>query len=241
MIEILRDPVWQFIGAILAMFGVVGAFWIYWLQRQTKELAFGLVSSRRPLAIADELSSRVTVQLDGKPVGNLHLLIYGLKNSGRRAIAQADFDKPLSITYTDGRVVSAEIASQTPPNLGGQLVISESRVELVPLLLNPGDQLLIQVLLSSAKPTSSLNARVFDVSSFAPVNVTPRLPPFFQSGLPLLMVVLLILGTAMFFFSERSEQAYAFLAFAAFVPAFGLVSRLLRDSGAASRRRIDEI
>ena len=57
MLDLLRDPVWQFVGVILTLLGVAVAFWIYWLQRQTKELAFGLASSRRLLSIADELDS----------------------------------------------------------------------------------------------------------------------------------------------------------------------------------------
>lgn len=240
MIEILRDSVWQFVGVVLALLSLGAAFVIYWLQRQTKELAFGLISSRRPIAIADELSSRVTVQLDGQTVEHLHLQVYGLKNSGHRPIAQTDFERPLSIAFEAGRIVSAEIATQRPTNLGAQLTISTSRIELAPLLLNPGDRLLIQVLLSSAKPASTLDARIFDVPSIGPINTIPPLPPFFRSGLPMLMWIMLAAGILGLIFMERREMAYAYLGFAAFIPVFGLVSRLWRDSGKSARRRISD-
>lgn len=241
MIESLRDPVWQFVGVVLTALGVAAAFWIYWLQRQIKEIAFGLLSSRRPLAIADELSSRVTVELDGKIVGNLHLLVFGLKNSGHRAVAPADFQSPLRIQFVEGQVVSAEIGSQAPLNLGAKLLISEAEVVLQPLLLNPGDQVLIQVLLSSATPTYSLDARVLDVSSFAPINAHPRLPPFFASGLPIGMVVFTIGGLGFLLFADEHLHAYVFLGVAAIIPIFGVLTRLFQDIGTSARRRINEV
>lgn len=240
MINALRDPVWQFVGVILALLSLAAAFLIYWLQRQTKELAFGLVSSMRPLAIADELSARVTVQLDGKPVGNLHLLVYGLKNSGHRAIAPTDWERPLSISFDSGLVVSAEITSQSPSNIGAQLTVLDSRIELAPLLLNPGDQLLLQVLLSSAKPNSSLDARVLDVSSFEPINTVTRLPRFMDSGAPRAMVMTFILGIAIYVFGGDKFLALWFIGSVALYPLLGWFIRLRQDLGKSARRRIND-
>ncbi len=59
MLEALRDPVWQFVGALLALLGIFFAFYIHRLQVKTHELATGLVFSRPLLSIADELASRV--------------------------------------------------------------------------------------------------------------------------------------------------------------------------------------
>lgn len=192
MVDLMRDPVWTFVGAVLAVLGIGTAFWIYWLQRQTKELAFGIVSLRRLLSVADEVSSRVTVHLDGNEVKNLHLLVYGLKNSGHRAIASSDFEHPLSISFANGQVVAAEITSQHPSNLGATLITAESRIELQPLLLNAGDQILLQVLLSAPSPSGSIDVRILDVPALAPINVNDRLPPFFESGMPMFMVVCIL-------------------------------------------------
>jgi hypothetical protein len=240
MIDLLRDGIWQFIGAVLALLGVIAAMYIYWQQRQLKELAFGLVSSRRPLAIADELSSRVTVQLDGRSVVNLHLLVFGLRNSGHQAIDQGHFQGPLTIIFSSGQVVSAEITSQVPSNLRAELVVSHDHVELKPLLLNAGDQVLVQVLLSSPTPTWEVDARIVDVPSLVPINHTPRLPPFFQSGLLLLLVLSLLAGFGALFLEGWTDRAYAFFGFAGFTLIFGFSSRVLNDSGRAARRRISE-
>lgn len=240
MLELLRDAVWQFVGALLALLGVFVAIYLYWLQRQSKELAFGLLSSRRPLSIADELSSRVTVQLDGSPVGNLHLLVFGLKNSGHRAVLPEDFAKAFSIAFDDGKVVSAEIASQYPKNLGAQLTVQERRVELLPVLLNPGDQLLVQILLSSTRPEWKADARVVDVPTLAEINRTPKLPPFMRSGLFPLFLLALGMGLWKAYSGAEAEEVYVPLGFAAFIMMFSLGSRFVNESGSAVRSRIDE-
>lgn len=245
MLELLRDPVWQFIGAVLAAIATGAAFWIYWLQRQTKELAFGIVSSRRLLSVADEVSSRVTVQLDGKAVTNLHLLVYGLKNSGHRAVAPSDFERPLSISFSEGQVVSAEVASQAPANLGVTLVVTESNIELQPLLLNAGDQILIQVLLSAPSPSESVSTRIIDVPTLVPINLQPRLPPFLESGTPMLavMCILIAVGSYLFDPDGQGKPAYflGFMGFAAFVILHGLGTRLFERIGPAARRYISEV
>lgn len=221
--EILRDPAWQFIGAIFAFLSIAGALWIYWLQKRTRELAFGLISSRRPLAIADELSSRVTVQLDGKPVQNLHLLVFALKNSGKRAICPSDYERELSISFPDGQVVSAEISSQSPPNLGGQLLNSESSIEISPLLLNTGDYLLIQVLLSAKSPKWEVDVRILDVSSLASINTYPS---FFKSGLPALIFWVLLFGLGHLFFGKDKALAYYIIAMALlFIPLMTVIQK----------------
>lgn len=241
MLDFFRDPAWQFVGVVLALLSLGGAFWIYWLQRQAKELAFGLISSHRLVAVADEVSSRVTVQLDGKPIKNLHLLVYGLKNSGHRAISAGDFERPLTIHFSEGYVVSSELVCQFPKNLGATLEGSDRSVRLEPLLLNSGDHLLIQVLLSAPVPShASVDARIVDVASLVAINSSPLLPPFFRSGMPLLIAISVGLSLISFFASQDRGLSYALLGLAAFSAIFGFTTRLLEGVGASARRRVGD-
>ena len=241
MLELLRDPVWQFIGAVIAVLGIGAGFWVYWLQRQKKELAFGMISSRRMLSIADEVSSRVTVQLDGNSITDLHLLVYGLKNSGHRAIAPSDFERPLSITCSDGQVVSAEVTSQLPSNLGATLAISESRVELQPLLLNSGDQLLIQILLSAPIPATTVDARIVDIPVLTLINTRRRPPRFLDSMMPLMIAIFLLYGGITYFIGGHNiEHLMVFVGAAVYAALYSLGSHLLERIRPSSRRYVDE-
>ena len=243
MLELLRDPIWQFIGAVLAALGIGAAFLFSWLQRQIKELAFGIVSSRRAISVADEVSSRVTIHLDGKIVKNLHLLVFGLKNSGHRAITQSDFERPFNISFSDGQVVSAEVTSQVPANLGATLAIAESSIELQPLLLNAGDKMLLQVLLSAPSPSYSVDTRILDVSALAPINVQPRRPPFFQSALPIVIGFWILFAAGTYIFktnSQDTQMSISLLGLALVATLYGLGMPLLERKGPSSRRYIGE-
>lgn len=240
MLELFRDPAWQFAGVLLAVVAVVASFWIYWLQRQTKELAFGIVSSRRLLTVADEVSARVRVELDGRQIKDLHLIVYGLKNSGRRAVLASDFDRPLSLHFAPGQVVSAQLSSQAPPNLGATISVTDAAVQLHPLLLNPGDQVLVQVLLSPGSPTARLDGRVIDVSHFQPINLRPELPKFRESGLFEVAVGFPIVGLFGAFIYPKNPSWLLWVGVGAFVVVFGYTSRLLERVRSSSRRRISE-
>ena len=240
MLEALRDPLWQFVGVLLTLVSIGVAFWIFWLQRQTKELAFGLLSSRRLLTVADELTARVRVELDGQTVANVHLLVFGLRNSGHRAVAPSDFERYITLSFAKGRVLSAEVASQVPQDLGAELSIFDSRLELRPLLLNPGDQLVVQVLISSSEPAYEVQARILDVPSFAPVNTRPRLPPLLSSGIPVATLGCALVALGFFVSGTQQHQVFGFAALTAFLPLFGITTRLIQDSGRSARRRISE-
>lgn len=240
MLELLRDPAWQFAGILFAAAAVVASFWIYWLQRQTKELAFGIVSSRRLLTVADEVSSRVRVELDGREIKDLHLTVYGLKNSGRRAVPASDFDRPLSIHFAPGQIVSAEVPSQAPRNLGAKLLVTDSVVQLEPLLLNPGDHVLIQVLLSPSSPRGQVDGRVIDVADFQPINLRPELPRFHESGLVLVAIGFPIIGLFGAFIYPKNLSWLLWVGMGAFAVVFGYAGRWLERARSSSRRRISE-
>lgn len=240
MLESLRDPAWQFASIILAAIAVAASFWIYWLQRKTKELAFGVISTRRLLTIADEVSSRIKVELDGREIKDLHLTIYGLKNSGGLAVPASDFARALSLQFAPEQVISAQISSQVPHNLGAKLVVTDASVQIEPLLLNPGDQILIQVLCSPGLPTGQMDGRIIGVANFQPVNLHPELPKFHESGLVLPAVSFPIIGLFGTLIYPQDSSWLLWIGLGAFVIFFGYASRWLERVRASSRRRISE-
>ena len=169
-------------------------------------------------------------------------MTFGLKNSGQRAFAPSDFQNQLTISFPKGKIVSAEIASQLPPNHGGQLLISESQIQLAPLLLNPNDQILIQVLLSATKPTWVVDVRILDISSLVPINSMPKLPPLFKSGAVFQMGALLLIGCLMLLFSKDKLLAYFLICVAVIImPLLGFLIHFFYDFGNAAKRRITEV
>jgi hypothetical protein len=171
----------------------------------------------------------------------IHLLIYALKNSGHRAIALTDWERPFAISFGNDTIVSAEIASQHPSNLNAKILIETNCINLVPLMLNPGDQIVMKMLVSSEQPITKCDMRVLDVASLSPINTSEKLPPFFQSGLPTLMYMCAAIAGIIFAVSEDTTKAIPFLIAAIFAPIFGWSSRVFQNFGSSARRRVSEL
>ena len=163
--ELLRDPLWQFIGALLAFAALPLAFWLYYLQKPRKELAYAVLSKRRLLSVASELRGRVQITLDDKPVEDIYLLIVGVKNSGTLPILDSDFVyTPKIRTVSSAQLVSVEVSKFRPVNLQVKLKLLEDNFAFSPLLLNPGDYFVVQALVSGKSPELEPDFRVVGMS-----------------------------------------------------------------------------
>jgi hypothetical protein len=89
--EFLRDPIWQFVGAIIAVIGVIAAVWIYSLQKSKKSLSYNILASNELLTASEEIRGRIKILFDKKPVENVHLLVMQITNDGNLPILPADF------------------------------------------------------------------------------------------------------------------------------------------------------
>ncbi len=163
--ELLRDPLWQFIGAILAFAALPFAFWLYHLQKPRKELAYAVLSRRRLLSVASELRGRVQITVDEKPVDDVYMLIVGVKNSGTLPILESDFIyTPKVRTSKNSQLVSVEVSKFRPSNLQVKLDLVQDSFSFGPLLLNPGDYFVVQALVSGKSPDLETDFRVVGMS-----------------------------------------------------------------------------
>ncbi len=240
--DLLRDPLWQFIGAILAFLALPTAYWIYLLQRPRKEIAYGVLTTRRLLSLANELRGRVEVIFDGNPVDDVHLLIVGIKNSGNVPILASEFLYPPTIRASNGSTfISAELSKFSPSNLNPSLVLNADRLELMPLLLNPGDHISIQLLTTGQNPSALPDFRIVGTSS---IELLVKNRPF--SDLESWGAVIrwfLLLGLIMYvgIYMETSIKKIIFVS-APFIIMLAVLYRWARSRiGTEASRYIDDI
>lgn len=240
IISYLRDPLWQFIGIVVAVVAFFVPLWMQWRQRNIREISFGLVSSRPLLRIDDEVSARIRVELDGKKITDLQLQVFGLKNSGTTPIRVADFERAIELRFASGQVISAQISSEIPANLKAELAVTDSSVQLKPLLLNPGDQIVIQILCSPAKPPPKFDARIVGITKFQPINTIPALPKFHESGLVIPTIAFALIGLFGRFLYPRDSAWLVWISVSLLIIIYGYSSRAIERSRASSRRRVFE-
>ena len=175
--ELLRDPLWQFAGVILTLCTIAVTLLVYVWQRGRREIAFGVISCRTLLSIDDEVSGRVSVSLDGVSIRNLQLVVCGLKNSGTQPIRPADYERPITITFGDNaQILTLQTIREYPENIEISAESKGDRVAFAPVLMNPGDYAVIQILLSAETPRVRADCRISGVTGLVQLNKTSAFP-----------------------------------------------------------------
>ena len=164
MLEILRDPVWQSIGAICALITIIASVSFYWMQHGRKELSYEIVSRTPLLSVAEELQGRFQILFDGKPVNKVHLIVLRVSNTGNTPVIATDYERQVSFKFGEGaRILSSEVSEADPKSLAASVVSNESGIALQPILMNSGDSVTIKTLLSRYGGNIEVDGRIVGV------------------------------------------------------------------------------
>ena len=164
MDQILRDPLWQFIGAIVALIALCATVAIFHFQRKRKVLSYQVTSSSSLLSVREEVEGKIKILYEGTPIWRVHLVVVRIHNSGNVPIQKSDYERPLSISFgEDSRILSAEVTETSPENLDVTIDPSEDCLILEPLLLNSRDSITLKVLVSEFRSDLEVDARIVGV------------------------------------------------------------------------------
>lgn len=165
MLELLRDPLWQFVGVLLALLAIGASIAIYRLQKLNKRLAYEIVSRANLLTVREELENKVQVLYDGGPVRSLTVFLIRVWNAGSEPIRSTDFERPLSFSaVAPAQILTAATTKVLPESLTPELVFGAHSLTVTPMLLNPGDSLTLKVLVKDASVSLRPDARIVGVT-----------------------------------------------------------------------------
>jgi hypothetical protein len=214
MLEFFRDPVWQFIGAIVGIVAIVITLVLYSLQRRRKALSYEIVSCEPLISKPGELEGNLQIVFGGQLVREVYLLIIKITNSGNQPIESSNYERSLTLSVdAPARILTAQITETNPPNLAPQLLPDgsggwhnqlhpelalDTYVRTIPLkrtLLNPGDSFKIKMLLSEFTPSRLyVTRRIVGVKDIEKVKARQGRPLLLQLALlPLAVLVSLAL------------------------------------------------
>ena len=162
MLDLLRDPLWQFVGVVL---GIGASVVIYRLQKLNKRLAYEIISRTTLLTVREELENKVQVLYDGSPVQSLTVFPVRVWNAGSEPIRSSDFERPLSFSAAaPAQILTVDTAAVLPGSLTPELVFEAHSLTVAPMLLNPGDSLTLKVLVKDASASLKPDARIVGVT-----------------------------------------------------------------------------
>jgi hypothetical protein len=192
MAGIMRDPIWQFVGALLAFIGILGSLIGYLIQRNRRSLAYDIVTSTQLIGISNDLADDIQVLFRGVPIPNVWLVVARILNEGNVPVKTADYERPITIVFGEtATILQAEVVQAKPSNL--DLVITQDAhcVTLSPTLLNPMDYVTIKALVSNLETLPIVSARIVGIKKIRPVGryaVFAWSMPLFGVGLAMIIV-----------------------------------------------------
>lgn len=147
LVQVLRDSIWQFVGAALTLIGIYLTIRSEQTRRGRKELTYHVESVYALLAT--RLEGDLQIQFRGRILPQAFLAVIRVENSGNRSILSRDYDEPLRLVADDKvAILSATITDSHPPELKIPLKYNVDRETLLgSVLLNPGDRFTLQTLI----------------------------------------------------------------------------------------------
>lgn len=158
------DKYWS--SVICVAFLIVSLALVTWLSSSNlpgKGLLFKLVS-RTPLEVSDQTKNPpMDVYIAGKPVNKPFLTTVIVKNTGNIPILRDDYETPIKISVkNDAKIVQVHYELE-PRDINTKMTYSEKDITLTPALLNPGDNIFVQVFTTDVKPDLFVGARIMGV------------------------------------------------------------------------------
>ena len=224
--EFLRDPIWQFVGAVLALAGI--GITLFVRQKRLKELSAGFIVKKSLISVAPTVSDRIEIQLDGEKIQNLKIYSYGFKNSGNVEILPSDFEKSVSLKIGEGaKIIEHSVSSRNPQSLAPTINSDSTTLSVQPLLLNPGDFFVVDVLATGSSSTLVLDCRIAGIPDVKKINSGVRYTPDRTANLIYNLVLSGVMGAVIYFaakFFGDSNLNLILLSFGVFASMLALMN-----------------
>ena len=171
------------VSDIISIFGVcisIAALWLTWRTLMRKSLSYESSS----FALLRQSFGQVDLQfsINGVPVDDLHIAEVSILNDGNVAIEPKDFYEPIVISLSkETSIVSVDIRA-LQNGLSIDATNDGCNLTLHPFLINPGDKVLVRMLVSSRPDKIALLGRISGISRISLLHPYSRLLRFALYG-----------------------------------------------------------
>lgn len=155
------------IGNILGIAGLVTGFIFYWLSRKPKRFGWHVISTTEIVSFKGR-SLPLRVVYDGEEVYSPNIIVLRVGNAGKAEIKPDDYDGPVRVEFTKGRLLAFDVSEKLNDRISIQLTQdSPMSVTVVPSLLNGGEWVNLQFITDGPIETPKVSARIAGESSLA--------------------------------------------------------------------------
>lgn len=161
----LRDPIWQFIGAMIALAGLLFTAIIILLQNHRKSISCSVISISRLYPSQQDSSKTLQVLSEGKNAQDPHIVLLRIMNSGNVPILPDDYERPILLRFSSkAELLSAEVVEAVPTNLSVKPEVKEKTIELPRILMNKRDGFTLKILVDRFDDSIDVASRIAGIT-----------------------------------------------------------------------------
>lgn len=189
MMELLKKY-WQFIiTTILTILAIVIALGIFYFQ-SNKALSYEIISISPLLSSSIPSEEQLQILYHGKNVQSPLITYIQIKNTGKVPIEKANFDGSLILDMGEKTKLLSIFTTEKNPksiNFDYKINTDNSKIEIMPTLLNPGDSVTLRIITSEDPPKPVLLGRIVGIKDIK-----------LESGTKFESYILLIVGFVLY-------------------------------------------
>lgn len=150
------------------------ASYLWYLNKARKRVSISTIRAEPLIALKGSSRRKMKVLFGDHPVENAHLLHLSLCNDGNTPVTLSDYQSPFRIELNpDARILEVEVIETWPADLDRRInsaattttaklvkATSKSWIELTPTLLNPKDEIVLQLLVENFADQISVSQHV---------------------------------------------------------------------------------
>jgi hypothetical protein len=156
---------WKFATTfILSIIAIAAPLWLWKADLDSKNIDMTLLGRFELISAISESRRDIRILYDGKDVKDPFGSIISISNSGAKPIQASDFDGKIKITVAKpARILKSQIVRREPRSLEPLIFTNDTMITIDPMLLNPGDLILVEILTTGGRPEFSSRGRIAGV------------------------------------------------------------------------------
>jgi hypothetical protein len=161
--DVLGSPAWTAVATVLAAAGIAVTIVLYRRGRPRKALSYSLRATQ-VVTTHTSVQDQIEVVFEGRPIRDVQLLRLRVANTGNVPVTEADFEEPLRLDFGEGAsALTMTEPTADPPLLRPDYRLTPDALQVPPLLINPGDEFGLSILVSDYRERAELRYRIVGV------------------------------------------------------------------------------
>lgn len=168
----------------------------------------------------------VKLTVDGHAVENPYLITVEISNNGSIPIRRDDFDTPLKMLITNNSKIIQTRFKLSPPDMNTEITHTMHEVFITPTLMNPGNQIFLQILTMGEAPAFETVGHIEGVGKISTENNWTQKIKDETSGFDYLSFLLALFAIMMFalILKTRTDSKYTFMRRSSSIILFSCIS-----------------